>query len=202
MKSWFYYTNPKRQKNNSAIKPLVKNNFTIKWPNMAIISMVRFPMIFLWFSFDVEPIQMRSYVDMKSKRIRSEVLRLRIDFMGFLTFFLRYAMPAKVFQRLGASELRKCQFVKDFAKLWSRAGVYFAWFWRCGARFPARRGFRLRGCGSGRRRNDFCMISKEFNRFWSKVWIEFETEVDKSRSNSNGFGKAWLNRIWIGEGKL
>ena len=54
MKSGFYYTNPKRKRSIKPLKVLFKYIFTIKWQKMAIIILVLFPMIFLWFSYDFQ----------------------------------------------------------------------------------------------------------------------------------------------------
>ena len=47
MKSRFYYTNPKREKSIKPLNLVSKYNFTIKWPKIAIILVVTFPMLFL-----------------------------------------------------------------------------------------------------------------------------------------------------------
>ena len=50
MKSGFYYTNPKRKNPIKPLNQLFKYDFTIKLPNITIVIMVLFPMIFPWFN--------------------------------------------------------------------------------------------------------------------------------------------------------
>ena len=51
MKSGSYYTNPKRKNPIKPFNLLFKYNFTIQLPKHAIIIVVLFPMIFIWFSY-------------------------------------------------------------------------------------------------------------------------------------------------------
>ena len=54
MKSGFHYTKMKQKKSIKLLKIIFKYNFTIKLLKMTIISLLYFPMIFLWFSCAAE----------------------------------------------------------------------------------------------------------------------------------------------------